>query len=144
MIRAPALRSTGWSLALNACTLGNYAHAARGLLLTAGRGGRSWASSFTCTFSLRMTTTTGRQEPNAGELLLERLVPEMQSRSWLQAAAGLLATQHPDLLHYMTDERVADWRFLLPDLPAGSTLCAGGALSPAPILLAASGARVVV
>ncbi len=49
-----------------------------------------------------------------------------------------------ELFFYMTDERSADWRFLLPEPPRGTALLLGGALSPVPLILAGAYRRVVV
>ena len=65
-------------------------------------------------------------------------------RDGWQAAAGRILAEDPRLFRYMTDERAADWRFLLPELPRGHVLCVGGALSTVPLRLAATGRRVSV
>ncbi|MGA7730442.1 MAG: hypothetical protein WCD37_04115 [Chloroflexia bacterium] len=67
--------------------------------------------------------------------LLPRLAVAAEQDGWRAAALALLS-DWPDLLQYVSDERSGDWRFLLPRLPKGRALCAGGALSPVPFALA--------
>lgn len=63
--------------------------------------------------------------------------------NWRTAVVELLDT-FPVLLRYISDERTVDWRFLLPHGPGQAVLCIGGALSPAPLVLAQMCERVVV
>ncbi|MEO6456997.1 MAG: hypothetical protein ABIO92_01790 [Chloroflexia bacterium] len=79
-----------------------------------------------------------------GASLTRRIVAHTEAYGWREAVRNLLAAQHPDLFRYAADERASDWRFLLPTLPRGTALCAGGALSPVPLSLAATCERVVV
>ena len=62
---------------------------------------------------------------------------------WREPVSVVLESD-PALLRYASDERSADWRFLLPHLPTGRALCVGGALSPAPLALAGSCRDVTV
>ncbi len=75
--------------------------------------------------------------------LREDLAAAAAASGW--RAALLTIREHaPALFQYIGDERAGDWRFLLPALPRGTALCVGGALSPVPLALAETCARVRV
>lgn len=67
----------------------------------------------------------------------------MRDRSQLKSDVDIEPGGSPRF-QYMYDERAADWRFLLPELPSGRALCLGGALSPVPLVLATTCREVVV
>ncbi|MEO5953191.1 MAG: hypothetical protein ABIQ44_12060, partial [Chloroflexia bacterium] len=75
--------------------------------------------------------------------LLARLADGAERDGWRSATLSLL-TPYSDLLRYVGDERSADWRFLLPELPEGNLLCVGGALSSIPLSLARTCRSVTV
>jgi hypothetical protein len=75
--------------------------------------------------------------------LLDRLATSAEHDGWRAAVIALLSG-YPDLLRYVGDERAGDWRFLLPELPAGDVLCVGGSLSPVPLSLARTCRSVTV
>lgn len=72
-----------------------------------------------------------------------RLAEQAANIGWRKAVLDTLGS-HPELFQYVGDERAADWRFLLPQLPRGQALCIGGALSPIPVTLARTCQRVVI
>jgi len=87
-----------------------------------------------------------RAEPSPRDAALRRCLARDAARvGWRVAVSRHVDTaSERELFCYMTDERSADWRFLLPEPPRGTALLLGGALSPVPLILAQTCRRVVV
>ncbi len=100
------------------------------------------AGNFLTRFRRKHNLKKAEIENTRRELRLQ-LSSQAEYIGWHEAVYRAVENSNP-LFKYITDERAADWRFLLPYLSFDRVLCLGGALSSIPLVLAVACKQVVV